>query len=162
MAAEFCYFHQVQPDEIDALGHANNVVYVQWLQDAAVQHSIACGWPPQRHLELGAGWVVRSHYIEYLAPARLGDKIVVQTWVVDFKKATSRRRYRIYRASDGQLLAQAETLWAFVRYSSGQPSRIPSEIIASFPVLADDPPPFRCERPTTMEMAMPSGQATRG
>ncbi|MEJ5342526.1 MAG: acyl-CoA thioesterase [Thermogutta sp.] len=142
MTAVFNHHHLVQPEEIDALGHANNVAYVQWLQDAAVAHSTACGWSPDRHLALGAGWVVRSHTIEYLAPARLGDEIVVQTWVADFKKVTSRRKYRIYRSRDGELLARAETLWAFVNYKTGQPTRIPREIIAAFTISPEDPPPL--------------------
>lgn len=153
MAAVFYYRHQVQPEEIDPLGHANNVVYVQWLQDAAVAHSSACGWPPSRHLALGSGWVVRSHTIEYLAPAQLGDEIVVQTWVVDFRKATSRRKYRVFRVRDGQLLARAETLWAFIRYETGQPARIPAEIIASFEVQPTDPPLYQADTQLPLSQA---------
>jgi len=143
MPAVFYYLHTVQPDEIDTLNHANNVAYVQWLQDAAVAHSSARGWPPERHLALGAGWVVRSHTIEYIRPARLGDEIVVQTWVADFKKVTSRRRYRIYRVEDGVLLAQAETLWAFVTYATGQPTRIHPDVAASFELPEGDPKPYQ-------------------
>jgi len=143
MPAIFYYRHTVQPDEIDNLNHANNVAYVQWLQDAAVAHSLARGWSPERYLALGIGWVVRSHTIEYIRPARLGDEIVVQTWVADFKKVTSRRRYRIYRVEDGVLLAQAETLWAFVTYATGQPTRIHPDVVASFELPGSDPPPYQ-------------------
>ncbi len=41
----FEYSHVVDPQEIDELGHANNVAYVAWLQAAAVAHSAAQGWP---------------------------------------------------------------------------------------------------------------------
>lgn len=145
MSAVHYYRHRVAPEEIDALGHANNVAYVQWLQDAAVAHSTQRGWPQERHLALGAGWVVRSHTIEYISPAREGDEIVVQTWVANFKRATSRRRYRIYRAEDGALLAQAETVWAFVNYTTGQPTRIPPELAESFELPDGEPPPYRPE-----------------
>ena len=45
-----------EDDEIDEHGHANNVRYVAWMQSAAVAHSSAQGWTPQRYRELGSGW----------------------------------------------------------------------------------------------------------
>ena len=131
----FDFRHTVSDDEIDPLGHANNVAYVEWLQSAAVAHSAAQGWPGQRYQQLGTGWVVRSHTIEYLRPAVAGDEIVVRTWVATMKKASSLRRYRILRASDEQLLATAETRWACVNYRTGQPVRIPPEIAQSFQLV---------------------------
>ena len=123
MPAIFEYHHTVCNDEIDALGHANNVCYVRWMQDAAVAHSTALGWPGQAYRRLGSGWVVRSHAIEYRQPARAGDRIVVQTWVAAFKRVTSLRRYRIVRPADAALLATAETQWAFINFATGQPAR---------------------------------------
>lgn len=128
------YFHTVSAEEIDVLGHANNVVYVDWMQAAAVAHSAALGWPTERYRRLGIGWVVRSHQIEYLQPAYAGQQIVVRTWVAQMKKVTSLRRYRIFRLPDETLLAEAQTNWAFISYANGQLFRIPAEIAAAFPV----------------------------
>ena len=129
------YFHTVGNDAIDGLGHVNNVAYVNWMQSAAVGHSAAQGWPGERYRRLGCGWVVRSHRIEYLQPAFAGDRIVVRTWVATMKKATSIRRYHIFRETDETLLAKAETKWAFVNYDTGQPMRIPREIADSFQLV---------------------------
>lgn len=131
----FQYTHVVGPHEIDALEHANNVAYVEWMQAAALAHSAAQGWPEQRYRELGCGWVVRAHAIEYLRPSSVGDRIVVETWVATMKKVTSVRRYRILRQADGELLATAETTWAFVRYATGEPTRILPEVAQSFQVV---------------------------
>ncbi len=131
----FEYFHTVCDDEIDALGHANNVAYVEWLQAAAVDHSAAQGWPGEKYRELGAGWVVRSHTIEYDRPAVAGDRIMVRTWVATMKKVTSIRRYLILRHDDETLLATAETKWAFIDYATGQPMRVPPEIARSFAIV---------------------------
>jgi acyl-CoA thioester hydrolase len=135
MPAIFEYPLTVGSGEIDELGHANNVAYIAWMQAAAIAHSAAQGWPGERYRQLGSGWVVRSHRIQYLQPALAGDEIVVETWVATLKKATSLRRYRILRRSDGVLLAKAETDWAFVDYATGKPARIPPEIIRSFQVV---------------------------
>ncbi len=131
----FFYPHAVEASEIDALEHVNNVVYMGWMQAAAVAHSDAQGWPEWRYRELGQGWIVRSHAIEYLLPAFAGDHVAVETWVATMKKVTSLRRYRIVRRGDGALLATAETNWAFVDLTTGKPVRIPPEVEKAFVVV---------------------------
>jgi len=138
MPAFFHYAHTVADEEIDALGHANNLAYLKWMLSAAIAHSDAVGWTTERYLELGAGWVVRSHSIEYRSPAFAGQEIVVRTWIADFKKVTSLRRYEIVRAVDQTLLATAETNWAFIGFEHRVPRRILPEIIASFGPLTTD------------------------
>jgi acyl-CoA thioester hydrolase len=130
----FEYHHTVTDDEIDEQGHANNVVFVAWMQAAAIAHTKALGWTSEKYKQLGAGWVARSHTIDYLQPAFVGDKLIVRTWVADMKKVTSIRRYQIIRESDRQVLAKAETNWAFVDYATGKPKRIPAEIIGLYKV----------------------------
>ena len=131
-SAIFVFQHDVQLDEIDMLGHVNNLAYLKWMIAAAVAHSAACGWTTERYLDSGGGWVVRSHKIEYFNSALADDRIAVQTWVAGFKKATSLRRYRIVRGSDQVLLAEAETNWAFIGFERGVPRRIPQEVIDDF------------------------------
>ncbi len=137
MPSVYEWFHCVRTEEIDGLGHANNVAYLAWMQAAAVAHSEAQGWPMHRYLELGCGWVVREHHVWYLRPATEGQAIVVQTWVADFRRISSTRKYRIVDAKNQTLLAQADTLWAFVDLKSFQPRRIPAELAACFPVVAN-------------------------
>ncbi|MBN2581048.1 MAG: thioesterase family protein [Pirellulales bacterium] len=131
----FEYPLTVGDGEIDEIGRANNVAYVAWMQAAALAHSAAQGWPAERYRQMGIGWVVRSHRINYLQPALAGDELLVETWVAALKKATSLRRYRILRRRNRQLLAKAETDWAFVDYATGKPMRIPVEIARSFQVV---------------------------
>ncbi len=135
MTQIFHYKHTVEADEIDDLGHANNVAYVEWMQAAAIAHSAHQGWTRDRYQELGRGWVARSHKIEYVQPAFQGDQIVIHTGVGNMKKVTSVRRYKMIRESDEVLLATAETKWAFVNYETGQPLRVPAEVIQSFELI---------------------------
>lgn len=131
------YLHQltVRPEEIDGLGHVNNVCYVNWMQDAAVAHSSAQGWTPERYHAAGYGWVARSHFIEYRSPAFEGERIVVQTWVSDFQRVSSVRRFEIRREADETLLARAETNWAFIRFADGRLMRVPAEVAEAFSVV---------------------------
>lgn len=135
------YLHRltVSDGEIDRWGHVNNRVYLQWMETAAVDHSSANGWPPERYEDLGLGWVARSHTIEYLKPAFAGDVVVVRTWIGGFRRVTSVRRYRIERPDDGAILATAETNWAFVNLETFAPARIPAEVGDCFPVPKRDP-----------------------
>ena len=91
-----------------------------------------------RYLELGAGWVVRSHFIEYLRPAFEGELLSVHTWVPRFDQRATPRRYLFVRETDRRILAQAETHWVFVDLGSGRRRPLPPELIAGFDVVADD------------------------
>jgi acyl-CoA thioester hydrolase len=131
MTAYFEYTHVVTEQEIDDLDHAGNFHYIKWMQHAAIAHSSANGWPPQRHIDLGAGWVARAHQITYLKPAFEGDNLTIKTWVANMKSAVSLRQYEIYNEV-GEILAKAETNWAFVNYKKQRPTRIPDEVANSF------------------------------
>jgi acyl-CoA thioester hydrolase len=127
----------VAADEIDRLGHVNNLAYLAWMQAAALAHSAAQGWPSDRYEKIRSGWVVRSHQIKYLQSAYLGEEIIVRTWVAEMKKVSSIRRYKIVRSGDERLLASAATEWAFVDYDSGVLRRIPEEVCQSFEIVDD-------------------------
>jgi acyl-CoA thioester hydrolase len=126
------------PDEaVDENGHVNNVMYVQWMQDAAVRHYEAMGGR-QITIDLGATWVVRSHTIEYLRPAFAGERIRVLTWVATIRRVRSLRRYRFIRLEDEQELVRGETDWIFVDANSGALRSIPKEVTDLFTLLPDN------------------------
>lgn len=123
--------------DVDKLGHVNNTVYIRWMQDAAVAHSAAVGWTFDKYREVGAAWVARAHYIEYLIPAFEGDEILIRTWVSGFRKVMSWRRYDIFGINNGEekLLAKGETKWAFADLDTFRPCRVPGEMRDSFKVI---------------------------
>jgi acyl-CoA thioester hydrolase len=132
---------QASEHDIDSNGHVNNIVYVQWMQDIAIAHSDTVGCT-RATTAAGCTWVARSHHIEYLRPAYVGDTVNVQTWVVDAtRKSSSTRRYRMVREADGSVLARGETLWVFIDAQNGRPRSIPAEVIQCFePVPPDEEP----------------------
>ena len=127
------YSHQITIPEtaVDPNGHVNNVMYVQWMQDIALNHYDFIGGTDPTHA-LGATWVVREHKVEYLLPAFADEEIEVQTWVVNIRRVRSLRKYRFVRISDGMLLVRGETDWVFVDLDTGRPRRIPEEIVNIF------------------------------
>jgi len=121
---------------IDRQGHVNNVAYVQWMQDIAVQHFAATGGVDLMH-DVGGTWVARSHHIEYLRPAFAGDRVEASTWIANLRRVRSLRRYEFTRVSDGKTLARGETDWVFVNAEAGRPSSIPEAIKGAFTLVPD-------------------------
>ncbi|HTO98979.1 MAG TPA: thioesterase family protein [Myxococcales bacterium] len=128
------FVHEVEvvDADIDNLGHASNLVYLRWVQDAALAHSTALGFSQRAYLERGQAWVVRKHEIEYLRPSAAGDRLRIETRVATMKAANSIRRTEIFRA--GELLCRAATDWVYVELARGRPLRIPADIRAAFPL----------------------------
>ena len=117
------------PEHIDELGHVNNAVWVQWVQQVAVAHwdSLA----PARHRELYY-WVVVRHEIDYLRAAHAGDRITARTWVGDAPQGARFDRFVEFAGADGKVCVRAKTQWAIIDKASGRPIRVPPEVVAPF------------------------------
>jgi acyl-CoA thioester hydrolase len=135
----FVYRTVVRDDDIDDLGHANNLVYVRWVLEAAVAHSQAAGFGARAYLERGQVFVVRRHELEYLRPAFAGDALEIETRVTAFSAATSQRSTVIRRERDGGLLAAGRTTWAYLVQASGRPTRIPDDLRGAMPAESPSP-----------------------
>lgn len=126
------YRHEFRVDEadIDEFGHANNVVWVRWVNEAAMAHSRAVGLDPEKLLAMRAMWIIRKHEIEYLLPAFAGERLVCVTWPAAVRGATSVRRNVFLR--EGKVLARCETMWALLDTETGRPRRVPIEMMHAY------------------------------
>ncbi|AXA33516.1 acyl-CoA thioesterase [Francisella adeliensis] len=127
----FVYPTKVLPEHIDPNNHLNNIVYLQWMQDIAIEHVKANGVFEITE-ELGLTWFAKKHTIEYMSQGFLGDEITVITWVESATKISTLRKYHIYRKSDKKLLCKAETLWIMINLEKGRPAKIPADLIGIF------------------------------
>ncbi len=134
-------FH-VENDAIDVHQHVNNQECLRWMQEIAIEHSTAQGWPMARYLECGSSWYVKSHFIDYLRPALLGDEIIIATWVSGMFERNSPRHTLFLRASDRQVLVRAETQWIFVNLRTGRPIAIPAELRSDFDIVETESEAF--------------------
>ena len=121
----------VLPADIDELKHVNNAVYLRWIQDVATAHWRAlASADAQREI----AWVVLRHEIDYKAPARFEDEILLRTWVGKATRLTFERFTEIRRHSDGQLLSDARTLWVPIDKQTGKPTRVSPEVRERFSI----------------------------
>jgi acyl-CoA thioester hydrolase len=123
---------QVKWQDIDALQHVNNAVYMDYVNECSLQVCNAHGWPWQRMVDESFAVYLRQARLQYLQPAVLGDELEVATWVSEVRRASSSRHYTLKRCSDGALLAQAYLLSAWVDLQTGLPIRIPQHMLADF------------------------------
>jgi acyl-CoA thioester hydrolase len=125
------YTHEfvVQPNEIDAMGHVNNVVYLKWVQDAAEAH-----WLTKASQDVKAkySWVVLRHEIDYLAPAFAGQTIEATTWVENYQGVRSDRIVHLINKESKKVLAKAKTTWCLLDAVTKRPKRIESDIASVF------------------------------
>lgn len=120
----------VSAEDIDELGHVNNVVYLQWVNEVAVAHWRRLATPEQQARWV---WVAVRHEIDYRKPGLPGDRLVVRTWVADAATgATFDRFTEVVRPADGQVLARARTVWCLIEAATGRPRRVDPALEAQF------------------------------
>jgi acyl-CoA thioester hydrolase len=130
---------RVEAEAIDMHGHVNNQNYLRWMEEIATEHSAAQGWPMERFIATGASWYVRSHMIEYLRPAKLGDEIDVYTWIGELSERKSPRRFLFVRCGERRhSLVRAETVYSFVHLATGRPTPIRDDVRAAFEIIDSD------------------------
>jgi acyl-CoA thioester hydrolase len=117
------------PAHIDELGHVNNAVWVQWIQQVAVAHWDSVADTAHKDAYY---WVVVRHEIDYLRAALEGDLITARTWVGDAPHGARFDRHMEFIGADGKVCVRARTQWAIIDRALGRPIRVPAEVIAPF------------------------------
>jgi acyl-CoA thioester hydrolase len=118
---------RVLESDIDRLGHVNNVVYLRWVQEAAIAHWYDLTTAEQQEQVV---WVVVRHEIDYRRPALAGDSLLAATWVGPATRNLFERHTEIVRVPDREVLARARTLWCPVSPASGRPMKVSEDVRA--------------------------------
>jgi acyl-CoA thioester hydrolase len=115
--------------DIDELGHVNNAVWVQWVQEMATAHWQAVAHPD--HIAAYV-WVVVRHEIDYLGNVGLGETVTARTWISDPPKGARFDRNVEFANDQGKVIVRAKTTWAIVDRASGRILRVPADVAAPF------------------------------
>ena len=118
-----------KPDHIDELGHVNNAVWVQWIQEVALAHWYSIADPAHQDDYI---WVVVRHEIDYLRAVEDGETVTGRTWVGEAPKGARFDRHMEFVGEDGKIRVRARTTWAIIDKTAGRPIRVPPEVIAPF------------------------------
>jgi YbgC/YbaW family acyl-CoA thioester hydrolase len=144
-------FTRVRFHEVDTLGHVNNAAYLNYLEQAAIDHATLVGLDLPTLHRLGGVFVARRHEIEFLRPVFAGDLLRIVTWLNDPRGARVERNYLVSLATappsglavngrlidgaiarfDEPLVVRATTEWVFTN-NEGKPRRIPGDVTTLF------------------------------
>jgi acyl-CoA thioester hydrolase len=117
----------VDPSAIDHMGHVNNAVYLQWVQEAVMRYweTVAPAEAVARHL-----WVALKHEISYFKPTFLEDGVVAE--VVAQRVHGARTFFRTLFRRGEEILASADSTWCCLDAVTMRPTRLTREVIARF------------------------------
>ena len=118
-----------QPQHIDELGHVNNTVWVQWLQDIATAHWAAVASPAHQAAYV---WVVTRHEIDYRGNIAVGESVTATTWIPGPPKGAQFDRCVEFVDAAGKAVVRARSTWALIDRASGRLHRVRPEIAAGF------------------------------
>lgn len=117
------------PEHIDELGHVNNAVWVQWLQDLSVAHWQAAADPV--HVD-AFFWVIVRHEIDYRGNFGLGEQATGRTWVPGTPRGARFARHAAFADARGRDIVTAISTWAMLDKATGRPARVTADIVAAF------------------------------
>ena len=120
------------PEHIDMLGHVNNAVWVQWMEQVATEHWTRDAAP--EHLDAYL-WVVTRHEIDYRGNIGLGDRVEGVTEIREGPSGARFDRHFTFTDANGKAVVRARTTWAMIDRASQRLMRVPAEVSAPF--LAD-------------------------
>lgn len=132
MTTRFTRTFTAAPEHIDELGHVNNTVWVQWIQDLATAHWDAVA-RPEDHAAFF--WVVIRHEIDYRGNIAAGENATGTTWIPDAPRGAKSVRHVEFVDQAGKTLVSAQTTWAMLDKATQRLARVRPEVIAPF--LAD-------------------------
>ena len=138
MALKFTRTFTALPEHIDVIGHVNNAVWVQWVQDMATAHWEAVADPDHARDFV---WLVVRHEIDYRGNIGPGESVTGETWIPgEPQGATSLRRVD-FRNAAGKVIVSAATTWAMLDRASGRLARVRPEVVAPFRLTVEPPAP---------------------
>lgn len=127
MDQSFNIQRQVEWMDLDVYEHVNNVVYIHYAEEAAVQEFASRGWSPARFAEEGLAVLVRRIHIQYLSLAEWGDTLSISTHMLAVSETGGSRYVGIARA-DGSSVAECILDWELVDRKSGEVRSLPVEL----------------------------------
>ena len=115
---------------MDSLGHVNNVVYVDYLQEARVD-MLRVHAPAKGGEELAEGVVVVRHEVEFVSPLVFrAEPVRVEAWVTQVRAATFTMAYEVLDElpdGDRRVYVRAKTVLTPYLFSQQRPRRITAD-----------------------------------
>ena len=116
---------KVLSEHLDEFNHVNNIRYLEWVQEISKKHWNILTRNKKYEFQI---WIVRSHNIVYKKRAKLGNELLLETYVKECKNYTSERIVNVLQKKNLEVIAQCKTTWCYVNKISYDLERIPKEV----------------------------------
>ena len=121
--------------DTDCGGVVSNIAYLRFIEKARTALFASMGMPPADMKTTQLFPVVARTEVDYLRPAKLGDKLIVKTWINHLEKVRIHCAFEIVRAEQTDesspeketVFVQATQKVALVQMPSGRPRRVPAD-----------------------------------
>ena len=119
---------QVRFYEVDPYQHVNHAVYLSYFETARIEALESIGMGLDHLAELGYRIVVTNVDVAFVAPVLMGERVRVDTNVVELRRATMRWHQEIHNDAG---VAVAMDMRAAVTDSDGRPVRVPEFLVGA-------------------------------
>jgi acyl-CoA thioester hydrolase len=118
---------EIDPADIDFMGHVNNASYLKWVQAAVINHwqRFAPAEAIAEHL-----WVALKHEITYRKPTFLDDDVIAT--VLLEKVQGARAFYETIIRRGEEVLAEVKSSWCCLDAQTLRPARLARDVIEHF------------------------------
>ena len=126
MSAEpFAHVQRVAFRDLDALGHANNVELLRFVEAARIAYMqlLQPGYAPVG--SPSEGWVLAETQISYRSPAFFGDLLRTLVHPGRLGRSSVRLPFEIRAEEDGRLVAEGHNTLVAYDHMAGRPRPIP-------------------------------------
>jgi acyl-CoA thioester hydrolase/thioesterase-3 len=125
----------VRPDDIDLFQHVHASRYLDYVSAARYDQMARCyGMAWEEFTKIGLGWVMRTVFLDFKRPLRLGDRFVVRTWIEQIFKESVQVNFQIVKSSNHKLACDGNIHYTLVSLDTGRAEKIPDWIAAKYAV----------------------------
>ena len=134
--------------DMDALGHVNNIIYFQYCESARIAYFERMGYerfrPTPRH---GPGMVTAS--LNFRRQLHYPGTVTVRARVTRIGGKSFTLHYDVIDESDGQVVADGESVCVWVDYAQGRAEPLPRMLVDAIVEIEGDPGLRPAEPPST-------------
>ena len=104
--------------DVDAMGHANNAVYLTWFECARIGYWKAMRGEDADYVKVP--FVLARTEIDFRSPTFAGERLTVGTRVTRLGRRSFDMTYRIVRQIDGAIVAEGNSVQVMYDYAARQ------------------------------------------
>ena len=109
--------------QIDFVGHVNNIVYIQWLENARIKLIEAMGLTITQIAEIDEILpIITETNIKYKKPFFLYSKVNIEAWVSEMFNVSANFKFRFLN-ENGEVCSTAQQRILFIDKATLRPSR---------------------------------------